>query len=159
MTPATVLGWLRANGHAPEPRGGQVYVPRWPYVPEAMQALVLEHREAIRALLLAPEPAPEPEEQEPTAAGAPEPEPPPPAAITPEPPRVVPSLAAPVALPREKWDACGVWVLNGTPTHALGDQHAARIISGEIPYEQAVGAREATVSMLEDMALYARLNR
>jgi hypothetical protein len=156
VTPAAVLAWLRANGYAPEPRGGQVYVPRWPYLPEAMQALVLEHREAIRALLLAPEPAPEPEEQETMAAGTLEPTLPPPAAITPEPRRQMPSLAAPVALPREMWEACGVWVLNGVPTHARGDQHAAKIVSGEIPFEQAVSAREATVLMLAEMAHYAR---
>lgn len=96
------------------------------------------------------------------AAGEPEPTPAsPPAAVTPQPELLppIPSPAAPVALGREKWDAAGIYLLNGIPTHSRGDQHAARIISGAIPYEQAVRAKEATTSMLADMAHYARHNQ
>jgi hypothetical protein len=46
-------------------------------------------------------------------------------------------------LPRAKWPAAGLYLHNGVVSHALGDQHAAQILEGAIPYEQAVKAEEA----------------
>jgi hypothetical protein len=52
-------------------------------------------------------------------------------------------------LPREKWEAAGIEVMNGVPTCSLGgDQRAEQIILGQISYEAAVAQREATRSML-----------
>jgi hypothetical protein len=45
----------------------------------------------------------------------------------------------PHELPREHWDAVGLIVLeNGTVTHALGDDYAQKILTGEISFEDAV---------------------
>jgi hypothetical protein len=64
-------------------------------------------------------------------------------------PQSAPARPAPFALPREKWEACGIFMMNGIPTHSRGDQHAARIISGDIPYDEAAAQRRATVAMLD----------
>lgn len=62
-------------------------------------------------------------------------------------------------LPEEKWHLVGVSRLHGVPTHSRGDQHAARIISGEIPFEEAATARQSTTQMLAEIAHHARYNR
>jgi hypothetical protein len=56
------------------------------------------------------------------------------------------SVEAPT-LPREKWDGVGIVELRGIPTHARGDEHAQRILTGQIPYERAVADEKATRDM------------
>ncbi len=46
-------------------------------------------------------------------------------------------------LPRAQWPAAGLYLHNGVVSHALGDEHAAQILEGVIPYEQAVKAETA----------------
>jgi hypothetical protein len=146
-----VLDWLRAHNHAPYLRGEQgFFVPRWrDHVPEDIKVLVREHHDAIRALLVA---VSEPEQQgqeTATAVGATPPSPP--AAVAPQ-PEAPKAPAHPYKLPRELWDGCGIYVLNGIPTCSRGDQHAAAIIAGEIRYEEAVAGCRATAQMLSEMA-------
>jgi hypothetical protein len=155
VTATELLGWLRFHGHAPEARGEQVFVPRWPYVPEEKRALVREHRVALRALLVAVSESKQEEQESTTTAGAPTtPSPTEPPAVVlsrPDPPQPKAPASA-YQLPRELWDGCGIYVLNGVPTCSRGDQHAAKIIAGEIRYEEAVRGRRATETMLADMA-------
>lgn len=56
-----------------------------------------------------------------------------------------------VLLDERLWESVGVYRFADIPTHAKGDQHAARIIAGEINFERAVAERRATVSMMQNM--------
>lgn len=66
-------------------------------------------------------------------------------AAVPEPPAVEPAAAAvrsdaevsAAPLARELWNSVGLFELNGVVTHSLGDDHAAKILRGEIPLEVA----------------------
>jgi hypothetical protein len=60
----------------------------------------------------------------------------------------------PIPLPEGYWLECGIEPVNGVPSHSRGDQHAARIISGEIPYARAVADQRRTQEMRNNMFLY-----
>ncbi len=61
---------------------------------------------------------------------------------------VPPPPPPPPQLPRDQWAAVGVVLgRNGCPTHALGDEHARKILTGEIQYDVALRDERATREM------------
>lgn len=68
------------------------------------------------------------------------------APATPAPPiATAPEIEAPATpdetqvrpLPQSAWAQVGLFSLNGIVTHALGDEHTQRVLTGEIPFEEA----------------------
>jgi hypothetical protein len=78
-----------------------------------------------------------------------------------EPPAVKPAAGEPrrdqgrhreAKLGREQWQAVGLFEARGFITHALGDDHAARILRGEISYDQAVADEKEALRRADEMA-------
>lgn len=59
--------------------------------------------------------------------------------------------AEPVCLAPEHWEACGITVVRGTPSHRFGDANAERILSGEIPLAQAIADEQRQRRTLNEM--------
>jgi hypothetical protein len=138
---------IRHRGVTFEVAGEQWRVPR--RLLSAHEAETLRtHADAVHRALLATKP--EQEEQEATAVGGPTTESlsHPSAAATQLEPEPEPH---PTTLPRDKWEAAGIEVIDGIPSHSRGDQFAAAVIDGTVPYDEAVRQRRATERMLEQM--------
>ena len=58
----------------------------------------------------------------------------------------------PYVLPRERYADVGLCEVNGTVTHPLGDDHAQRILSGEIPYDDARDQQQDAMRSARAMA-------
>jgi hypothetical protein len=60
--------------------------------------------------------------------------------------------AKPYELPREHWDEVGLFKANNTVTHSLGDDHAHKILSGEIPFDDARAEQDAALRRAEQLS-------
>ena len=115
--------------------GGRMYVEPWEKVTPPERKLLTDNRDAIVASLAAPPPTPS---DDPTKE--------------PEPPTLLRSL----------WRSAGIYMhrphgmwsneRDCMPTHALGDKHAQQIISGEIPYQDAVRAHNRACETVQLVA-------
>ena len=106
-----------------------------------LRANTVEIKAALAADTALPEPCTVPPTSEPAAGGT-------------GTPTALAAPAEPTGLARSKWRAAGIYIhgghgmwskdRDGIPTHTFGDAHAAKIISGEIPYQDAVRAHRET---------------
>jgi hypothetical protein len=71
--------------------------------------------------------------------------------VTSPPPPPKRSEAPVPASPSLDYEAVGLYRKNGTWTHTLGDEHAARILSGEIPRTKALADERARQRYLAEM--------
>jgi hypothetical protein len=68
---------------------------------------------------------------------------------TPEPADV--KQPKPYQLPRELWNEAGLVESQGVVTHALGDEHAQKILVGEVSFEDARSTHEAARRQAEQI--------
>lgn len=62
-----------------------------------------------------------------------------------------PEPEAVATLSRDLWDSVGLFEQNDVVTHAYGDEHAAKVLSGEIPLEQAQAEQADAMAKLNRM--------
>jgi hypothetical protein len=122
MSPARLVEDLRARGFTFETRGKRVRVQPWRELTPDEKLAVRRHKAAIRALVDGRDYS------------------------TPRPAPPAPRVAIP-----EGYSALGISVVNGVATHPLGDEHAAKILSGEVPRDEALRAEAIARRNLSDL--------